>query len=58
MTTEHTVLELVRRFIQDNEIRSAETIYQADRVGENALEFIELLCEVVGYYKDEDEDND
>lgn len=58
MTTEHTVLKLVRKFIQDNKISCGETIYQSDRVGENSLEFIEQLCEVVGYYKGEDEDND
>lgn len=58
MNTEHIVMNLVRKFIQDNKISCGETIYQSDRVGENSLEFIEQLCEVVGYYKGEDEDND
>jgi hypothetical protein len=40
---------LVKRFIEDNKIRCAESVYQTDCVAENSLEFIESLCEVVGY---------
>jgi hypothetical protein len=44
---------LVKNFINDNEIRCAESVYQTDYVAENSLEFIESLCEVVGYYEDD-----
>lgn len=43
---------LVADFVVKHEIRCAETIYQTDRVIENAPEFIELLCDEVGYHKD------
>ena len=44
---------LVKKFIEDNTIICAESVYQTDWVVENSLEFIESLCEVVGYYKGE-----
>ena len=43
---------IVKKFIEDNRIRSGEFVYQQDCVSENSLEFIESLCEVVGYYED------
>lgn len=43
------VLALVEKFIQDQEIECPETVYQTDRVIENAYEFIESLCEVADY---------
>ena len=45
---------LCKRFIADNEITCPETIYQTDRVSLNALEFIEQVCENVGYARVED----
>lgn len=45
---------LVKKFIEDNEICCAESIYQRDCVSENSLEFIESLCDIVGYYKEDD----
>lgn len=44
---------IVKQFIADQKIRAPETIHQTDRVIENAYEFIEQLCDVVGYHKDE-----
>ena len=45
---------LCKKFIEDNEITCPETIYQTDRVSLNALEFIEQVCENVGYARVED----
>lgn len=45
---------LVKAFICDNKIRSAESVYQKDCVVENSLDFIESLCEVAGYYDEDD----
>jgi hypothetical protein len=42
--------KIITDFIIKNEIGSGETIYQCDHVVENALEFIESLCDVVGYF--------
>jgi hypothetical protein len=46
-----------KKFVNDQEIDCAETIYQCDWVIENAYEFIQEVCEVVDYkpYEDEDE---
>ena len=41
---------LVKKFIEDNKICCAESVYQCDCVSENSLGFIESLCEVVGYF--------
>lgn len=37
------------KFIQENQITCAETVYQSDRVIANAYEFIEDVCNCVGY---------
>ena len=44
------------KFIKDQEIGCAETIYQTDWVIENAYEFVEDVCNVVGYLPYEDEE--
>lgn len=57
MERDHTGLEIakngvwgiVQDFIDKQDITRPETIYQTDRVIENAYEFIERLCNVVGY---------
>ena len=48
---EQKLLEICEQFVQDNRISSAESIYQCDCVSENALNFIEQIVEIVGYYK-------
>jgi len=45
-------------FIQRQHITCAETIYQTDRVMENAQTFIEGICDIVGYHKEEEVEND
>lgn len=49
------LLQLCSDFIQDNDITCAETIAQTDRVIQNAYEFIEHICNIVGYAKRDDE---
>jgi len=41
----------VMKFRDDNDIYSSETVYQSDRVIENACEFIDNLMELVGWCK-------
>lgn len=43
--------ELCAKFITDNTISGDECIYQCDRVIENAYEFIEKVCDIVGYHE-------
>jgi hypothetical protein len=40
---------LCERFIRENEIQCAESVYQMDGIAENSLELIERICEIVGY---------
>ena len=44
---------LCLKFINDQKIDCAETIHQTDWVIENAYEFIEDICEIVGYAENE-----
>lgn len=46
------LFNLCQDFIRDNKIRCAEDIYQKDRVIENAYNFIEEICEIVGYHEE------
>ena len=53
-TQAHSLVKLCEQFIQDQRISCAESVYQTDRVIENAYEFIEGVCAIVGYYEDPD----
>lgn len=53
--TQEELLELwtvVHNFISKQNISCAEAIYQTDKVIINAYEFIEQLCDIVGYDDD------
>ena len=52
------VLEIVRDFVQTYEIACPEVIHQTDRVITNAYRFIERVAEVVGYYRDPDDEEE
>lgn len=41
--------KVCEKYIDDQDIGHAETIYQTDWVIENAYEFIEEVCDIVGY---------
>lgn len=55
-TSEKRLLKLCKRFIKEQDISCSETIYQTDRVSENALEFIEDIAEIVGYVEEEEDE--
>jgi molecular chaperone DnaK (HSP70) len=44
----------VQKFIKDQQISCAECVCQSDRVIENAYDFIEGCCDIVGYYEEEE----
>lgn len=48
--------DVCSKFIEEQRIWSIETVYQTDSVIENAYEFIEDVCNVVGCYLLEDEE--
>lgn len=45
------------KFIRDQQITCSEAVHQTDRVIENAYEFIEGVCEIVGYHQTEDDED-
>lgn len=45
------LLNLCRKFIDDNQIGSGEAVYQSDYILEKAPEFIVEICELIGYYQ-------
>lgn len=55
-STSKTLLDICRKFIDDNQIRCGELIYQCDHVAENALPFLEAVCNLVGYYHEPSSD--
>lgn len=55
---ERRLLEIVRRFMEENSVTCEETIFQTDRVQENATTLIAALCGVVGYPVGEEDENE
>ena len=51
----YELLKLCQDFIKEQKITCPETVFQCDWVIENAYEFIEQICEIVGYADEEDE---
>lgn len=50
--------EFCKYFISKEDIGSGECVYQNDNVILNALEFIEGVCNIVGYSELNDDDED
>jgi len=51
------LLDIVEKFIKEQKITCVESVYQSDRVIENAYEFIEKLCNISGYCQIDDDGN-
>lgn len=43
------LFDLCKKFIDEQDIYSAETVHQSDEIILNALDFIEKICDIVGY---------
>jgi len=54
-TNVRALLALCEKFIEDQRITSAEVVGDADRVMENAYEFIFNICEILGYAEVDDD---
>jgi len=48
--------ELCEDFMKEQRITCSETIHQSDRVIENAYEFIDEICTLIGYPEHVEED--
>jgi hypothetical protein len=44
------------KFIENNGIRCAETIYQTDNISENSLKLVENICDIIGYINIENDE--
>ncbi len=55
MSKEKQLMALCKKFIDEQDIHCGETIYQSDRVIENAYTFIEEICNILGYKDIDDE---
>ena len=49
------LFEICQKFIYDNHITCPESILQCDQIMENAPDFIEEICNHVGYFNPEEE---
>lgn len=58
MSKEENLWALCKKFIEDEKISCAESVYQTDSVIINAYELIEKICNIVGYHKYEDDENE
>lgn len=56
--TDTEIADFVRAFIAEQEINCAETVHQTDAVIISAYEFIEGLCDLSGYHKMSEEDDE
>lgn len=51
MNKQQQLWELCQKYINDQTISCGESVYQSDNVILNACEFIENICDIVGYYE-------
>lgn len=49
--------DICNGYVQEQQISCAESVYQSDGVIINAYEFIEKICDVVGYWDCSEERN-
>lgn len=49
MLNDSEKISKIEAIIKKHKIDCGETIYQCDRIIENALEIIDGICEIVGY---------
>jgi hypothetical protein len=56
MKIDAELFDVCKDFIKDNKIVCGEDIYQRDSIEANALDLIEQICDLIGYYEEEDEE--
>jgi len=49
MTKEQELFKLCTKFIEDNKISHAEQVYQNDKLVTKYYQFVESICDIVGY---------
>jgi hypothetical protein len=55
MNKRNELWKICLKFIQENQINCPESIYQSDRVVLNSQEFIESICDLIGYCEIEED---
>ena len=56
MKVESELYDICKDFINENEIRCAESVYDRDSLQLQCLELLEQICDLIGYYEDENEE--
>ena len=57
MRIDAELFDICTKFIKDNQITCAEAVYDRDEMYVKSLELIEEICDLLGYWEDEDEDD-
>lgn len=55
MKIDSELFDLCKEFVNENEISCSEDLYQRDSLQLQALELLEQICDLIGYYEDEEE---
>ncbi len=50
------IVNAIIDYIQEHEISCPESIYQRDKIWETAPELVEKLADIVGYWKDQEDE--
>jgi hypothetical protein len=58
MTKEQELFKLCSKFIEDNNISWAEQVYQNDRLVTQYYQFVESICDIVGYQATNEEEDE
>lgn len=57
MKIDAELFDICKEFIKENQITCSETIYQSDKIEANALDLVEQICELLGYYEEDEEED-
>lgn len=57
MTIEAKLMEICKGFIEEHKIRWPEQIYDTDKIIEESPYLIQKICDTIGYYKGNDNED-
>jgi len=55
MKIDSELFDLCKEFVTENEISCSEDLYDRDSLQLQALELLEQICDLIGYYEIEEE---
>lgn len=57
MTIEAKLMEICKGFIEEHKIQCPEKIYASDKITEESPYLIQQICDTIGYYKGNDNED-